>query len=118
MSLRTGRRGTVLPAAALTATAAGISWASIPDGSGRIHACYQRSTGLVRVIDSPSQQCRGGESPLNWSQGGPSAVLALTACRFPGRARSTTVRTEAGPSDLYKPSRLPERRPVSPARAM
>ncbi|WP_030274972.1 hypothetical protein [Streptomyces sp. NRRL B-24484] len=80
MSLGIGRRGTVLlAAAALTATAAGISWASIPDGSGQIHACYQKSTGLVRVIDSPSQQCRGGESPLNWSQGGPSAAPAGTA---------------------------------------
>ncbi|KQV16655.1 hypothetical protein ASC99_28210 [Kitasatospora sp. Root107] len=44
-----------------------------------IHGCYQKSTGLVRAIDSPSQQCHGGEAPLNWSQGGPSAAPAGTA---------------------------------------
>ncbi|WP_457032063.1 hypothetical protein [Kitasatospora sp. P5_F3] len=80
MPLRIGRRGVVLlTATALTATAAGISWASIPDSSGEIHGCYQKSTGLVRVIDSPSQQCHGGEAPLSWSQGGPAATPAGTA---------------------------------------
>lgn len=47
--------------------------AAIPDASGTIHACY--TTGLlgrVKIIDSPSQTCGGGETPVSWSQNGSS----------------------------------------------
>ncbi len=43
--------------------------AAIPDADGKIHACY--STGMlgrVRIIDSPSQTCRSGETAISWDQ--------------------------------------------------
>lgn len=46
-------------------------YASIPDGSGVIHACYNNSTGMTRIIDDSSQTCRGGETAITWNQTGP-----------------------------------------------
>ena len=37
--------------------AAVVAWAGIPDGSGAIHACYDRSNGLVRVVDPDLTEC-------------------------------------------------------------
>jgi len=101
MPLRLGRRGVVLlTAAALTATAAGISWASIPDSSGEIHACYRKAVGSIRVIDSPSQSCTSGETRLNWSQGGASAAPA-------GTAYEAYRELGSGPGDPSNPIQLP-----------
>jgi hypothetical protein len=52
--------------------AGGIAYATIPDGSGVIHACYQKNQGALRVIDTDkAQTCASSESPLTWSQTGP-----------------------------------------------
>jgi hypothetical protein len=38
--------------------AAGVAYASIPDGSGVIHACYKHDGDLrFQVINAPSQTC-------------------------------------------------------------
>lgn len=62
-------------AAAVAAVAAGsAAYASIPDGSGVIHACYGKPgsnrPGAVRVIDSPGESCAASENPLSWNQAG------------------------------------------------
>ena len=50
----------------------GIAYASIPDGSGTIHACYQKNQGALRVIDTDkAQTCSSSENALTWSQTGP-----------------------------------------------
>ncbi len=46
-----------------------LAWASIPDADGSIHACFKRSGGTLRVIDSSS--CGRGETAISWSQTGP-----------------------------------------------
>lgn len=52
--------------------AGGIAYATIPDGGGVIHACYQKNQGALRVIDTDkAQTCSSSETPLNWSQTGP-----------------------------------------------
>ena len=52
--------------------AGGIAYATIPDGGGVIHACYQKNQGTLRVIDTDkAQTCASSESPLTWSQTGP-----------------------------------------------
>jgi uncharacterized protein YjbI with pentapeptide repeats len=54
-----------------------IAFASIPDASGVIHACYSNLTGSARIIDSPSASCLVGETAINWDQsGGASKTLA------------------------------------------
>ena len=51
--------------------AGGIAYATIPDGGGVIHACYQKNQGALRVIDTDkAQTCSSSESPLIWNQTG------------------------------------------------
>jgi hypothetical protein len=44
---------------------AGIAWATIPDGTGTIHACYTPSDKSLRVVDAG---CAKGELPVSWSK--------------------------------------------------
>jgi hypothetical protein len=49
----------------------GIAYATIPDGSATIHACYQKNQGALRVIDTDkAQTCSSSETPLSWNQTG------------------------------------------------
>ena len=48
----------------------GLAVASIPDGSGVIHACYKTSQGQTRIVESASD-CNPAETPIEWSQTGP-----------------------------------------------
>ena len=53
--------------------AGGIAYATVPDSSGVIHGCYQKNQGTLRVIDTgQAQTCSSSETPLNWSQTGPT----------------------------------------------
>ncbi len=72
------RRGTVLAAVAAAFAAGGIAYASIPDSSGVIHACYLPGIGLLRVYDSQSSGCTSKEKSLNWSQQGPAGATGPT----------------------------------------
>lgn len=51
-------------------TVGGTALAQIPDADGVIHGCYAKN-GALRVIDSPSQACKRGETAISWSQEGP-----------------------------------------------
>jgi len=73
-----GRRaGRLAVAVALLGLVGGaVAYASIPDGSGVIHACYKKSSpnqGVLRVIDTQlGQTCANNELSLYWNQRGPS----------------------------------------------
>ena len=54
----------------IVAVGGGLAWASIPDASGEIHACYQKENGNLRVVDSATTSCRSQEASLSWSQAG------------------------------------------------
>jgi hypothetical protein len=54
-------------AAAVTITATGIAYASVPDAGGVIHACFSKSA--TRIVDNP--KCKSGEKAIAWSQRGP-----------------------------------------------
>src|SRR6266516_2580782 len=46
--------------------------ASIPDSTtGVITGCYSNTSGSLRVINYPTQQCTATETRLPWSQTGP-----------------------------------------------
>ena len=49
-----------------TGMAAGVAWATIPDGSGTIHACYSASDKSLRVVDWGN--CSRGEATVSWGQ--------------------------------------------------
>ena len=71
MKFSFARRGVLVALATvgtITALAfvGGIAYASIPDSGGVIHTCYSKAVGTWRPIDSPSQQCKGTETPLDF----------------------------------------------------
>src|SRR4051812_23167452 len=66
---------------------AGQAAASIPDANGLFHACYQKSSGGMRIIDTAVDSCRNTETEVTWSQKGPAGQPGA-----PG---------QAGPSDAY-----------------
>jgi hypothetical protein len=70
--------------AVVTAAAAGavsVATATIPDGSGVIHACYSLlpQTGQLRVIDTArAKSCGRNEKPLSWNQQGRTGTTGPT----------------------------------------
>lgn len=58
---------TLATAVALTVTAGGVAYASIPDTAGVIHACYTSSA--TRIVDNP--KCKSSEKALAWNVTGP-----------------------------------------------
>ena len=53
----------------------GIAYATIPDASGVIHACYKTGQGTLRVIDpDKAQTCSSAETQLDWSKTGPQGL--------------------------------------------
>ena len=66
--------------AAVVAATAGITYATVPDGAGVIHACYkvdkqgQITDGTLRLIDPSSTganaSCKKDEASLSWNQTG------------------------------------------------
>jgi hypothetical protein len=58
-------------AAAICVIIGGIVYATIPDASGVIHACYSKSTSAIRIIDDSVTNCKSGETSLQWNVAGP-----------------------------------------------
>ena len=72
--------------AAVGLVGVGVALGSIPDGSGVIHGCYKPG-GQLRVIDTADgQDCKSGESGLNWNQTGTTGP--------PGPALQTQIVTQ------------------------
>jgi hypothetical protein len=72
------RRALVLSVAALAlAVGAGVAYATIPaSGSGVISGCYEKRTGILRVIDAEAgKKCTQYETPISWNQGGPEGPV-------------------------------------------
>ena len=58
--------------AAAVLVAAGVAYATIPDGNGVIQGCYATSGGSLRVIDSTAgAACAKKETAISWNQTGP-----------------------------------------------
>lgn len=49
-----------------------VAYASVPDPTGSVDACYSTVTGQLRIIDTAkTPKCLILENPLSWQQGGP-----------------------------------------------
>ena len=68
---RNRRRLGAAAALAAVAVAAAGAHAGILDSDGAIHGCYQKHSGLLRVVDTATDACRASEVPISWSEGGP-----------------------------------------------
>jgi hypothetical protein len=51
-----------------------FAWASIPGPGGVISACYGKSGGSLRVIDTANTNCGGNETAISWNQTGPQGA--------------------------------------------
>ena len=96
-----GRHGLrmILGAAGLLVVLAGVAWAAIPDSGQVISACYEKRTGILRVIDAEAgKSCLRFEAAISWNQqgleGDPGAPGAPGARGEPGPAgpASTVIR--------------------------
>lgn len=54
----------------LATLAAASAWAAIPSGNV-IDSCYQKSNGMLRVLDPATDECRPSERALAWNVQGP-----------------------------------------------
>jgi len=101
------RTGALLAAGTLGVGAA-IAIASVPDGTGVIHACYQvaagggtepsANPGNVRIIDSGSQNCdAASERSLTWNQQGPQGSPGSPGIQGPPGAQGTLTAVVAPP---------------------
>ena len=66
MDKRVRRSLTAVAVFVLAGVVAGVAWATIPDGTGTIHACYSVSDKTLRVIDSGA--CAKDEAPVSWNK--------------------------------------------------
>lgn len=86
------RIGTALVAAAAVAALAGIAMAAIPGPGGLISACYTKSGGTLRVIDSSVTTCKSSETSLAWNQVGQQGPQGI-----PGAQGETGPQGASGP---------------------
>jgi hypothetical protein len=102
------RRALITTTAALGAAilVAGAAYATIPDNNGVIHACYAKSGGTIRVIDSSVTNCKASsETSLSWNRqgpvgpAGPAGPVGATGATGPaGPAGPAGVAGPAGPA--------------------
>ena len=96
--------------AALAALALGsFAWGAIPDGTGTIHACYDKNSGALRVTDPDTnlpKGCTVKEHSLEWYKGSPEADAYIS--RFgtdTGNAVATQMPCTLGEVELTAGSR-------------
>ena len=87
MRLRHGIVVAVGASAALLAV--NIAVAGIPGGDGKISGCYEKHSGLLRVIDAEAgRTCFAIERAITWSQRGPAGATGGRPAS-PGREEPT-----------------------------
>jgi hypothetical protein len=82
--------------AALTVALGGAAFAALPSSDGAIHACYQKNTGDLRIVDS-EEACRSSERAIAWNQRGPQGP---PGGRVVARLRGGPLTTQPG---LFEP---------------
>jgi hypothetical protein len=69
MTMRTRATRLLLLGGAIVAFGAGLAYAAIPGTDAVINGCYEKRTGLLRVIDAEAgKKCTQWETPITWSQ--------------------------------------------------
>ena len=72
-------RTLLLGIVAAIAVTAGAGAAAIPSSSGAVNGCYERITGILRVIDTDSgKSCKSFENAIVWSVRGPQGPAGAT----------------------------------------
>src|SRR4051812_19043098 len=97
-----------LPTVAALGAGAAVAVAAIPSADGTIHACINPAStppGAVRIIDDATQTCAAGETPLTWSQTGPTGPAGPPGPQGdPGSASGPTDTSSAPDNSFSTPS--------------
>jgi hypothetical protein len=90
---------------ALLVAVGGVAFASIPDSSGVVHACYQKKGGGLRVIGGG--KCRKSEKSLAWSQQGRQGLQGVNGAQgIQGAQGAKGEKGQTGPAGPF-PGTLP-----------
>src|SRR5436190_23062229 len=99
------RKVVVLAGAVAALAAAGIAYATIPDGNGVYTACKLNATGTIRLIDpslgntSLLGHCTSLETQVTWSQRGPTGLAGPQGPKGDaGAAGAQGPKGDAGPA--------------------
>lgn len=96
---RFGRRSILVSAGIFALVAGGVAYAVIPDSGGLIHACYDKQSGQVRIVDPPMPKgCGSKEQAIEWNQRGPSGPS--------GPSGANGASGPSGPAGLLSGSQL------------
>jgi uncharacterized protein YjbI with pentapeptide repeats len=69
MTVKTRAKRLLLIGGAVVALGTGFAYAAIPGADAVINGCYEKRTGLLRVIDAEAgKKCTQWETPISWSQ--------------------------------------------------
>jgi hypothetical protein len=69
MTVKTRAKRLMLIGGVVVAFGTGIGYAAIPGADAVINGCYEKRTGLLRVIDAEAgKKCTLWETPIRWSQ--------------------------------------------------
>ncbi len=92
-------RTLLLATSAAAAIGAGAAVAAIPSSGGAVNGCYERVTGILRVIDSDAgKTCKSFENPITWSVRGPQGERGEPGAAGPaGPAGAPGLQGPAGP---------------------
>lgn len=107
-----------IPLAALVAiaiaAAAGVAYAAIPGSDGVIRACYDKKTGVLRVIDAEAgQTCRTNENgialaqPVSLTLGCPEGTRPFVGVCFETEPRGPAIISDARRDCAGEGRRLP-----------
>ena len=99
-----GRRTLVLSTMTVLFTGI-IAFASIPGANGIIYGCYSNGSGILRVIDNSTTQCKSNETALNFNQTGPQGPQGV-----PGAPGPQGLKGDPGPAGPAGPTG-----PIGPA---
>jgi hypothetical protein len=65
-----------------------IAYATVPSSGGVISGCYEKRTGLLRVIDTEAgKKCTTFETPISWNQKGEQGLQGIQGERGPAGER-------------------------------
>jgi len=101
ITIRLGSRKLWLGVTAALALAlgTGVAFASIPDSGGVIHACYNKTSGKLRVTDATNPKLAAclpsSETSVDWNQEGPAGPAGAT-----GPKGDTGATGPAGPQGV------------------
>lgn len=108
--VRTRRVTVAVAAAVVVAVAGGVAYATIPDSGGVITGCYNNKTGALRVVDADAgADCLPAETPLRWSQQGPSGPTGPAGPQGPpgGSGLSVYIPSAEGGQEFESDLRIP-----------